>query len=145
MTVPSTELTITLRIPPDAKAAIEETAERTDRDVASVVGEMLDEAVKMRRFPGRIVFADEATGRRPWIAGTGLEVREVLDIYRRVGEDRDGLRKGLHWLSEQQLQAAFEYAEAYPEDVERWERVEAARMTVEELWEKYPATRPRRR
>ncbi len=131
---------VKLRIPADVSAAIRDTALRTNQDFADVANQMLSEAVKMRRVPG-IVFADEPSGRRPWIAGTGLEVFEILDAYRNMGEHRERLRQAFHWLRDDQLQAAFDYAETYPEEVEAWFR-EAGGWDVEDLWAKYPATKP---
>ncbi|HLZ70179.1 MAG TPA: DUF433 domain-containing protein [Dehalococcoidia bacterium] len=74
------------------------------------------EAEKMRRVPG-IVFADGPTGRRARIAGTGIEVFEVIGPHRQMGESWDALREAFHWLTEAQLRAALAYAAAYPEEI----------------------------
>jgi uncharacterized protein (DUF433 family) len=98
------------------------------------------EAEKMRRVSG-IVFADGATGRRARIAGTGLEVFEIIGTYLAIDRDWNELRATYHWLSEEQLRAALAYYAAYPDEIdERIERENA--WTIEQVWEKYPFTRP---
>ena len=74
------------------------------------------ELEKMRRVPG-IIFVDGPIGRRARVAGTGLEVFEVIKVYRSVAEDWDRLIAALHWLTDDQLRAAPTYAQTYPEDI----------------------------
>lgn len=132
----------TLRILPETRAAIEEIVRRTGRDFSSVANEMLDEAVRMRRIPG-IVFADGPWGRRARVAGTGIDVFEVIRTFREVGEDWERLKAAYHWLSELQVRAALAYAKAYPEEIER-------RLSTEGDWTpgrvkvEYPFTDPER-
>lgn len=110
---------VSLRIPEGVRSAIAETASRARRDFSSVANEMLEEAVKMRRIPG-IVFTDSpAGGRVARLAGTGLEVYEVIGAFRAVGQDWNRLQDAYHWLSEHQLRAALAYAEAYSGEIDR--------------------------
>jgi uncharacterized protein (DUF433 family) len=132
---------VSLRIPDEVRHVIQETAARAGRDFSSVANEMLSEAVRMRRVPG-IIFVDESSGRVPWIAGTGLEVWDVVRSYIDMDQDWEALRRAFDWLSETQLRAALAYAEAYPEYVDARER-EEARVTPEEIWRTYPSLRPR--
>lgn len=104
---------VSLRIPDDVKAAIEQTASRAGRAFSSVANEMLSEAVRMRRIPG-IVFTDGPAGRRARIAGTGIDVFELVRDHRALGRDWEQLRAAYHWLDERQLRVALAYAEAYP-------------------------------
>jgi uncharacterized protein (DUF433 family) len=134
---------VSLRIPEEVKASIEETAARSGRGFSSVANEMLTEAVKMRRIPG-IVFADGPAGRRARIAGTGIDVFEIVRDYRTMGADWAQLRRAYHWLDERQLRAALAYAEAYPEEIETRLHAEE-RWTPERVWQTYPFTRPPRR
>ena len=133
---------VSLRIPEDVRAEIEATARRSGRDFSSVAKEMLSEAIKMRRIPG-IVFVDGPNGRVARVAGTGLDVFELVGAFRNMDEDRERLRAAYHWLSEQQLRAALAYAAAYPEEIEERLRAEE-RWTPETLWTTYPFTKPRR-
>ena len=132
---------VSLRIPDEARAAIQETMRRTGRDFSSVANEMLTEAARMRRIPG-IVFADGPTGRRARVAGTGLDVSEVVQAYHKLGEDWERLRQAYDWLTELQLRAALAYAEAYPEEIEERLRAEE-QLTGEAIWARYPFMRPR--
>src|SRR5919198_5830930 len=93
---------VSLRIPEETRAAIQEAMRRTGRDFSSVANEMLTEAVRMRRIPG-IVFADGPTGRRARVAGTGIDVFEIVRDYRTMGADWAQLRRAYHWLDERQL------------------------------------------
>ena len=77
-----------VQIPDGVYAAIEKIAHASGRDAASVLDEMLEEAVKMRRVRG-IVFADEFQRREAKVGGTGLGVWEVIETYQIVGEDWD--------------------------------------------------------
>jgi uncharacterized protein (DUF433 family) len=106
-----------LRIPQGIVEEIERIARETGRDFSSVAKDLLAEAIKMRRCPG-IVFADGVSGRRARIAGTGLEVWEVITTYRSVNQDFSRLQKAYHWLTEQQLRAAIGYYTAYREEID---------------------------
>ncbi len=106
-----------LRIPQEIVEEIEIIARETGRDFSSIAKDLLAEAIKMRRCPG-IVFADGVSGRRARIAGTGLEVWEVITTYRSVNQDFSRLQKAYHWLTEQQLRAAIGYYTAYREEID---------------------------
>jgi uncharacterized protein (DUF433 family) len=126
-----------LRIPEDIAKAIEESAQSTGRDFSAVANELLAEVIKMRRCPG-ILFADGPTGRRARIAGTGLDVWEVIATYKSLENDPARLRRAYHWLSEVQLRAALGYYVAYPEEIEAQIRRNEA-WTQERLAQRYPS------
>lgn len=131
---------ISIRLPEETRDAIQETCRRTGRDFSSVANEMLSEAVKMRRIPG-VVFVDSPVGRVARVAGTGLDVFEIVNAYRGMGQDLERLRGAYHWLSDLQLKAALAYAEAYPDEIEARIALDS-RWTPEEVWTAYPFTRP---
>ena len=83
------------------------------------------EAARAREVPG-IVFADGLAGRVPRIAGTGIEVFEVIKAYQAVEQDFGALQDCFDWLSEQQLRAALCYYEKF--------RVEVDERLAEESW-----------
>ena len=89
---------------------------RKNKPANAVANELLEEALKMRRCPG-IIFAEGVTGRRARIAGTGVEVWEVIYEYQSVGKDIAALKKALAHLTERQLIAALNYYRAYPEEI----------------------------
>jgi uncharacterized protein (DUF433 family) len=137
----ATSTPVSLRIPDEVRQEIQDTVQRTGRDFSSVANELLLEGVRMRRIPG-IVFADGPAGRRARVAGTGIEVFEVVRDWQNLGQDWDELRATYHWLAETQLRAALAYYAAYPTEVDERLRLENE-MTPEVVWTKYPFTKPR--
>jgi uncharacterized protein (DUF433 family) len=129
-----------LRVPEEVARAIEAMAESARRDFSSVANEMLEEAVKMRRCPG-ITFADGATGRRARVAGTGLDVWEVIATYESLERDVERLRSAYDWLSELQLRAALGYYAAYPKEIEEHIARNQA-WTRERLAQQHPTLLP---
>ncbi|HLZ72784.1 MAG TPA: hypothetical protein VKV26_23005 [Dehalococcoidia bacterium] len=79
---------------------------------------VLSEAERMRRVPG-IIFVDGATGRRARIAGTGIEVFEVVKRYRATRDWAD-TREFHDMLSDAEFAAARAYYEAFPEEIDAW-------------------------
>jgi uncharacterized protein (DUF433 family) len=131
-----------IRIPEDLVRLLEDLARMSGRDFTTTTTELLDEALRMRRFPG-IIFADGPAGRRARIAGTGVDVWELIAAYDSVDRDTARLRQAFRWLPEPSVRAALAYYAAYPEEIDR--RVAASkRWTVEELKARYPALMPER-
>jgi uncharacterized protein (DUF433 family) len=131
---------VSIRIPENVRTEIAETARRARRDFSSVANEMLEEAVRMRRIPG-IVFVDGGRERQVVVAGTGLEVWEVVDAYRSVSENFERLKECFDHLSNDQLGAALAYAAAYPAEVDA-RIAENESWTPQRTWETYPFMRP---
>lgn len=132
----------TVRMPEDVLGPIEDECRRTGRDFSTVVNERLLESNKMRRIPG-ILFVDSPSGGRvARVAGTGLEVFEIVQAYRSVENSWQRLKESFHWLSDTQLRAALAYAEAYPEEIqERIRRDE--QWSTDAVWERYPFMSPK--
>lgn len=107
-----------IRIPDEVAKAIQEEAESSGRDFSAIANELLAEATRMKRCPG-ILFADGPSGRRARIAGTGLDVWEIISTYKSLNRDDGRLRNSYHWLSEPQLRAALSYFRLYPVEIER--------------------------
>ncbi len=107
-----------LRMPDTLVQAITDAANAAGRDFTTVANELLSEAVAMRRCPG-IAFMDGATGRRAILAGTGLDVWEVVYVYEHAHRNFTDLQHAFSHLSEVQLRAALSYAVLYPEDIRR--------------------------
>lgn len=129
-----------IRLPDELAAQVAEIAERTGQDVASLVAEMVTEAIKMRRVPG-IVFLDSPTGRCARVGGTGIEVFEVIQVYELFGRDRERVQQDLPQLDRYQLDAAIAYYDAYPEDVRPYLHTEEEdRAALEALWREIPQT-----
>lgn len=106
-----------IRIQQKTLKEIEQMARDTGKEFSVVANELLDEAVRMQRCPG-IVFTEGTTGRRARIAGTGIEVWEVIATYKGVSEDLNRLQKTYHWLTGLQLRSAIGYYKTYPEEID---------------------------
>lgn len=131
-----------IRVPSDLQEQIEREMERRGvGEWSTMVVELLEEAMRTRRAPG-IVFVDGATGRRPVVAGSGLEVWEVIGTWKEVGRNYERLRAAYEWLTEPQLRAALSYYELYDGEVERQLEREA-RLTEERVQEELPFTKAR--
>ena len=102
--------------------------------------ELLSEAEKMARVPG-ITFADGPAGRRARVAGTGLEVFEVISAYLACNRDWKRLADWYHWLSDTQLQAALRYYALFPEEIDSIieEMDRAIPDDVRRSWQEYAA------
>jgi len=121
-----------LRIPQKTVEEIERLARETGQAFSSITKDLLAEAIKMRRCPG-IVFTDGLTGRKARVAGTGLEVWEIIATYIGVKRNFNRLQKAYHWLTEQQLRAAIGYYTLYREEIDR-------QMEQNESWSKEKIT-----
>jgi uncharacterized protein (DUF433 family) len=131
-----------IRLPEALQAEIEQEMERRGvREWSTLVVELLEEAVRARRAPG-IVFVDGATGRRPVVAGSGLEVWEVVATWEEVGRNYDRLRTSYESLTEPQLRAALSYYELYPDEVKA-RLARESELTAEGVAADLPYTRPR--
>ena len=123
-----------LRLPEETLREIEKLATETGRDFSTITKDLLTEAIKMRRCPG-IIFGEGVTGRRAKVAGTGIEVWEIISAYKSVGKDLKRVKKAYHWLSQEQLKAALGYYSVYPQEIDRLiERNESwTKERIEEL------------
>lgn len=83
------------------------------------------EEERMAGHPG-IIFADGPLGRRARVAGSGIDVFEVIKAYHDFGNDRQVLVAEYDWLKADQLDAALCYYAAYPEEIDAWLAVYAA-------------------
>jgi uncharacterized protein (DUF433 family) len=87
---------------------------------------LLTEALKMRRVPG-IVMMDGPAGRRAVVAGSGLDVWEIIATWQACGRDERQLAQNYPWLTQPQLRAALAYYALYPDEIE-------ARLAREHQW-----------
>ncbi len=132
-----------IRITDELDREIARESTERERTWSALAAELLQEAIRMRRAPG-IGFVDGAVGRRAVVAGTGLDVWEVVATWKACGGDFAKLRKSYPWLTEPQLRAPLSYYELYPAEIDaRLER--EARWTPERVAKELPFARPRNR
>ncbi len=79
---------LSIRLSRESYEAAREIARQTSRPLGSIVSELAEEAIRMRRFPG-IVFAGPPGNRRARIAGTGPDIWEVVLTHRSCGENAE--------------------------------------------------------
>jgi uncharacterized protein (DUF433 family) len=125
-----------IRLPAETLKEIEQMVKETGRDFSTITKDLLVEAIKLRRCPG-ILFAEGASGRRARVAGTGIEVREIIAAYQSVKRDLKRLKKAYHWLSREQLRAALGYYSAYPREIDR-QIEQNERWDEEKVRERHP-------
>ena len=125
-----------LRLSEGIVREINELAKTEKKDFTAVTNELLEEAVKAHRCPG-IIFSEGVSGRRARIAGTGIEVWEVIASYRSVGESLKRLKQIYSWLAEQQLRAALGYYSYYAAEIDSFIE-ENEGWTPERIKDKYP-------
>jgi uncharacterized protein (DUF433 family) len=129
-----------LRLPQETLREIDRMAQESGKDFSAVTKDLLEEAIKMRRCPG-FVFAEGTSGRRARVAGSGIEVWEIIAAYQSVKKDAGRLKKTYHWLSPEQLRAALAFYSAYPEEIDR--QIEKnKRWNQEEVRKRYPFMSP---
>ncbi len=106
---------LSVRLKRPLQEAISGLARQTRRPAAQVINDLLEEALRSRRFPG-LVFVEGPAGRRAHLAGTGLDVWEVVGLVREYGSPDAALR-GFPRLTLTTIQVAQTYANEYPEEV----------------------------
>lgn len=92
-----------------------ELAKAQGRDEGELLDELIEESMRMSEQPG-IGFKGGAAGRRAWVVGTGLDVWEMIELYRSM--DRETLLDSMENVSGTSLRAALSYHESYPEEIE---------------------------
>lgn len=130
-----------IRISLDLDREITREAQTRGTSWSAMSQTLLAEAIKMRRAPG-VIFADGPAGRRAVVAGTGIDVWEVIATWQRCDGDYRALRQEYGWLTEPQLRATIGYYELYPDEIEA--RLERERIwTPERLRRELPFSAPR--
>jgi uncharacterized protein (DUF433 family) len=74
------------------------------------------------------------------VAGTGIEVWEVIAAYKTMKENFKRLQKAYHWLSAEQLKAALGYYTVYPKEIDRLIQ-QNEQWSNEKVRERYPFMR----
>lgn len=92
-----------------------ELAEAQGRSEPEVFDELVGEALKAREFSG-VTFKGGPAGRRAAVAGTGLDVWEIVEMHGSMG--RELLLESMANVSERALATALAYRDAYPEEIE---------------------------
>jgi hypothetical protein len=114
------------RLSSDLLASLEEEASATGMTVSALVTGLLEEGLRIRRFPG-VVFRDGPARRRAGLVG-GPDVWEVIrDVRATSGRGEAKIRRVAAdaGLSASQVRLAVEYYAAFPDEID-------ARLAAEE-------------
>ena len=115
-----------IRISDELAQEISREAESQGMSSSAMAAALLTEALKMRRAPG-IVMVDGPAGRRAVVAGSGLDVWEIIATWQACGYDEQQLAENYSWLTASQLRAALAYYERYPDEIDQ-------RLAREQQW-----------
>ena len=108
---------VSVRVDQETLKQVREMARCTDRSIGQVLSSLVDEGMRMRRCPG-IIFTDGPTGRRATVAGSGIDVWEVIQVSRAC-KSRRQLARVLPQLSKPQLDAALTCSVCFPDEIDR--------------------------
>ncbi len=81
-----------------------------------MINDLLEEALRSRRFPG-VVFVEGPAGRRAHVAGTGLDVWEVVELVNEYGSPEAVIRS-FPRLTRAAIRTTLAYAREYPEEIQ---------------------------
>jgi uncharacterized protein (DUF433 family) len=119
---------------PQARAWVAEQAQATGRPVAAVLETLAEEGYRAWRFPG-ISFKGDARSRRAWVTGTGLDVWEMIMLYRDFEGDIDAMVAD-YTFYEVHVRLALDYYAEYPEEIDQ--ALAENRRAFEDIRERYP-------
>lgn len=110
-----TEAPVSVRLERSLLQSIRSQAKRLGKPTSRVIKELLEMALSMQRFPG-VVFVEGPAGRRAHLAGTGLDVWEIIALLREFGS-ASSLREHFPRLSPIAITVAEAYARANPDEI----------------------------
>ena len=117
-------------------------AEQRGRSFSALAVELLDEALKQRQAPG-VAFVDGASGRRAVVAGSGIDVWEVVRTWLESNEDLTATLAAYPSLSEIQVRAALGYYTRFGDEIDERIQRETA-WTEERVRRELPYATPRK-
>ncbi len=107
---------VSMRLPSESGQRLKRMANRHGWSPSEAGARLVEEGLRRSEF-GFIDFRDSAVGRQACIQGSSLSVWEVLLIAKSYKSDLAKTAKHLRW-PEAKVQAAFNYAKAFPEEIE---------------------------
>ena len=113
MSIASTSKTISVRIPKAVYDWLDDESRQHDQPLEELASVLLEEAMRMERFPG-IFFVPGASSRRARLMG-GMDVWEMIMIYEDHG--RAGLLEAYDF-PEYHIDCALAYYAAYKDEID---------------------------
>ena len=108
---------ISMRLPADSGNRLKRMASRHGWTPSDASARLVEEGLRRSEF-AFIDFRDSAAGRQAYIQGSTLAIWEVILLVRTYKGDVAAVAKHLAW-AEAKIQAAINYAEAFPEEIEQ--------------------------
>src|SRR2546426_12567133 len=106
-----------MRLPVESGRRLKRIANRHGWTPSDTSARLVEEGLRRSEF-AFIDFRDSPAGRQAYIQGSTLAVWEVLLLVRSYKEDVTAVAKHLQW-PDSKVQAAINYAEAFPEEIEQ--------------------------
>jgi uncharacterized protein (DUF433 family) len=113
-------------------------ARESGESLTALAERYLDEGLRREEHP-LIVFRGGAMGRRPALAGTRLDVAQVIETVRHSDNSTEAAAEYLS-IPESWVRASVRYYADFPEEVDQWlERVRAIAEREEDAWRRAQA------
>jgi hypothetical protein len=109
-------MVISMRLPVASGRRLKRMANRHGWTPSDASARLVEEGLRRSEF-AFIDFRDSPVGRQAYMQGSTLMVWEVILLFRSYKKDAFAVAKHLRWL-EAKVQAAVNYAEAFPEEIE---------------------------
>lgn len=106
---------VSMRLPAESGKRLRRMAKRHGWTPSDASARLVEEGLRRSEF-AFIDFRDSPVGRQAYIQGSSLAVWEVMMVARSYGNDVTAVAQHLEW-PEAKVQAAFNYAVAFPEEI----------------------------
>lgn len=108
---------ISMRLPAESGNRLRRMATRHGWTPSDASARLVEEGLRRAEF-AFIDFRDSAAGRQAYIQGSTLAVWEIMLLVRSYKSDTSAVARHLHWPAAK-VRAAINYAEGFPEEIER--------------------------
>ena len=109
-------MVVSMRLPTESGKRLKRLANRHGWTASDASARLVEEGLRRAEF-AFIDFRDSAAGRQAYIQGSSLAVWEVMLLVKGYKGNTAAVAKHLEWL-EAKVQAAANYAKAFPEEIE---------------------------
>lgn len=108
---------VTIRLGSDLVKAVQAKAARARRSRSDMIAELIRLGLDVLRYPG-ITFVEGPAGLRAHIAGSGLDVWEVVMVHRAHKRAEEATLMHLRQLSRRQLKTALAYYQDHRREID---------------------------
>lgn len=106
---------VSMRLPAESGKRLRRMANRHGWTPSDTSARLVEEGLRRSEF-AFIDFRDSPVGRQAYIQGSSLTVWEIMMLARGYKDDAAAVAEHLEW-PEARVQAAFNYAKAFPEEI----------------------------